>query len=137
MVRKYGFYYRYDTPQALKVLGQLWKVVCLRMNLFTPTKKPIGWSQDGAGRRKRIYDTPTTPLDRLLESGTLSRPQMQQLRQLRENTNPAELTRDILHYQNILTGLAKTPTEQLLAKTEKTRERRKNKLTTGIKTHAA
>ena len=37
-VRKYGFYYRYDTPQALKVLGQLWKVVCLRMNLFTPTK---------------------------------------------------------------------------------------------------
>lgn len=107
------------------------------MNLFAPTKKPIGWSQDGAGRRKRIYDTPTTPLDRLLESGTLSRPQMQQLRQLRENTNPAELTRDILHYQNILTGLAKTPTEQLLAKTEKTRERRKNKLTTGIKTHAA
>ena len=35
VVRKYGFYYRYDTPQALKVLGQLWKVVCLRMNLFT------------------------------------------------------------------------------------------------------
>lgn len=137
VVRKYGFYYRYDTPQALKVLGQLWKVVCLRMNLFTPTKKPIGWSQDSAGRRKRIYDTPTTPLDRLLTSGTLSRTQMQQLRQLRENTNPAELTRDILRYQNILTGLAKTPTEQLLAKREKARERRKNKLTTGIKTHAA
>lgn len=137
VVRKYGFYYRYDTPQALKVLGQLWKVVCLRMNLFTPTKKPIGWSQDGAGRRKRIYDTPTTPLDRLLDSGTLSRTQMQQLRQLRENTNPAELTRDILRYQSILTGLAKTPTEQLLAKREKAREKRKTKLTTGIKTHAA
>lgn len=107
------------------------------MNLFTPTRKPISWSQDGAGRRKRIYDTPATPLDRLLDSGTLSRKQMQQLRQLRENTNPAELTRDILRYQNILTGMAKTPTEQLLAKREKTREKRKNKLTTGIKTHAA
>lgn len=35
VVRKYGFYYRYDSLQALKVLGQLWKVVCLRMNLFT------------------------------------------------------------------------------------------------------
>lgn len=107
------------------------------MNLFTPTRKPIGWSQDDAGRRKRIYDTPATPLDRLLDSGTLSRKQMQQSRQLRENTNPAELTRDILRYQSILTGMAKTPTEQLLAKREKTREKRKNKLTTGIKTHAA
>ncbi len=137
VVRKYGFYYRYDSLQALKVLGQLWKVVCLRMNLFTPTRKPIGWSQDGAGRRKRIYDTPSTPLDRLLISGTLSRTQMQQLRQLRETTNPAELTRDILRYQNILTGLAKTPTEQLLTKVEQAREKRKTKLTTGIKTHAA
>lgn len=56
---------------------------------------------------------------------------------MRENTNPAELTRDILRYQNILTGLAKTPTEQLIAKTEEAREKRKTKLTTGIKTHAA
>lgn len=105
--------------------------------LFTPTRKPVGWSQDSAGRRKRLYDTPTTPLDRLLTSGTLSRPQIHELRQLRENTNPAELTRDILRYQNILTGLAKTPTEQLIAKTEEAREKRKTKLTTGIKTHAA
>ena len=60
-----------------------------------------------------------------------------QLRQLRENTNPAEFTRDILRYQNILTGLAKTPTEQLLTKVEQARGKRKTKLTTGIKTHAA
>ena len=93
--------------------------------------------QDGARRRKRIYDTPTTPLDRLLTSGILSRTQIHELRQLRENTNPAELTRDILRYQNILTGLAKTPTEQLLTKVEQAREKRKTKLTTGIKTHAA
>nr|DAG41551.1 MAG TPA: hypothetical protein [Caudoviricetes sp.] len=62
---------------------------------------------------------------------------MQQLRTLRENTNPAELTRDILRYQNILTGLAKTPTEQLIAEREKARAKRKTKLTTSIKTHAA
>ena len=83
--------------------------------------------QDGAGRRKRIYDTPTTPLDRLLTSGILSRTQIHELRQLRENTNPAELTRDILRYQYILTDLAKTPTEQLLTKTQKdTRETKTN-----------
>ena len=44
---------------------------------------------------------------------------MQQLRQLRENTNPAELTRDILRYQNTLTGLTKTPTDQLITEREK------------------
>ncbi|MDU5268735.1 MAG: hypothetical protein E6167_06895 [Varibaculum cambriense] len=93
--------------------------------------------QDGAGRRKRIYDTPATPLNRLLTPGILSRTQTLELRQLREITNPAELTRDILRYQSILTGLAKTSTGQLLAKTEETREKRKNKLTTGIKTQAA
>lgn len=137
VVRKYGFHYRYDTPQALKVLRKLWKTVCLRMNLFTPTKKPIGWSQDGAGRRKRIYDTPTTPLDRLLDSGTLSRTQMQQLRQLRENTNPAELTRDILRYQAILTDLARTPTEVLTINMEQNHAKHKALLTQGIKTRSA
>ena len=81
--------------------------------------------QDGAGRRKRIYDTPTTPLDRLFTAGILSRTQTLELRQLREITNPAELTRDILRYQSILTDLAKTPTEQLLTKTQKIREKQK------------
>ncbi|WP_316075429.1 hypothetical protein [Varibaculum cambriense] len=46
---------------------------------------------------------------------------------MREITNPAELTRDILRYQSILTDLAKTPTEQLLTKTQKnTRETKTN-----------
>ena len=54
VVRKYGFHYRYDTPEELKVLRKLWKTVCLRMNLFTPTRKPIGWNQDSVGRRKRV-----------------------------------------------------------------------------------
>ena len=54
VVRKYGFHYRYDTPEELKDLRKLWKTVCLRMNLFAPTRKPIGWNQDSVGRRKRV-----------------------------------------------------------------------------------
>lgn len=42
LVRKYGFYYRYDTVEELAVLNRLWPLVNDRMNYFTPTKKPIG-----------------------------------------------------------------------------------------------
>lgn len=120
VVRKYGFHYRYDTPEELKVLRKLWKTVCLRMNLFIPTRKPIGWNQDSVDRRKRVYDTPATPLDRLLASGIRSRTQIKELQQLRDSTNPAELTRDILRYRAILTDLAKNPTEALTISTNKT-----------------
>ena len=46
LVRKYAFYYRYDTPEELRVLNRLWPLVNDRMNFLTPTKKPIGWGQD-------------------------------------------------------------------------------------------
>jgi len=65
LVRRYGFYWRYDTPEALILLNQLWPLVNDRLNFFTPTKKPIDWSTDTAGRRKRVYDAPKTPLVRL------------------------------------------------------------------------
>ena len=111
--------------------------MCLRMNLFTPTRKPIGWNQDSVGRRKRVYDTPATPLDRLLASGILSRTQIKELQQLRDSTNPAELTRDILRYQAILTDLARTPTEALTISTEQNHAKHKTLLTQGIKTRSA
>jgi len=72
LVRKYGFYYRYDTAEERVVLNRLWALVNDRLNYLTPTKKPIGYGTDRAGRRTRIYDDPATPLDRLLAAGVLS-----------------------------------------------------------------
>lgn len=115
LVRKYGFYYRYDTPEELAVLNRLWPLVNDRMNYFTPTKKPIGWGQDRAGRRRRIYDEPSTPLDRLLAAGVLSPAQQTELLQCRDRLNPAELARDIHRYQAKLIGLAKEKTDRLRA----------------------
>src|SRR5664279_4177657 len=71
MVRKYGFYYRF--------------------NYLTPTKKPIGWGQDKAGRRKRLYDKPQTPLDRLLAAGALAPAQERELIAYRDQLNPAAI----------------------------------------------
>jgi transposase InsO family protein len=40
VVRKHAFYWRYDTPAELELLNELWPLVSLRLNFFTPTKKP-------------------------------------------------------------------------------------------------
>lgn len=115
LVRRYGFYWRYDTPEALTLLNQLWPLVNDRLNYFTPTKKPIGWATDRAGRRKRLYDDPKTPLDRLLDAGVLSPTQEAELRARRERLNPADLARRIQTIQDRLTGLARDATLTLQA----------------------
>lgn len=119
LVRRYGFYWRYDTPEELLLLNQLWPLVNDRLNYFAPTKKPTGWATDRRGRRKRVYDTPKTPIDRLLAAGVLSASQEAELRAYRDQLNPAELARRIQSIQDRLTGLARDKTLTLEAATEK------------------
>jgi hypothetical protein len=113
LVRKYGFYYRYDTNEERHALNRLWKLVNDRLNYLTPTKKPVGWGQDNAGRRKRLYDKPQTPLDRLLASGALAPAQERELVAYRDQLNPAAIAREIADIQAALLTLAKDKTEQL------------------------
>jgi len=113
LVRKYAYYYRYDTPEELRVLNQLWSLVNDRMNFLTPTKKPIDWGTDRNGRRKRIYDAPTTPFDRLTASRVLSPAQITELTAHRDGLNPADLARRIHDLQQQLIRLAKDKTEQI------------------------
>src|SRR6476619_7288345 len=79
LVRKYAFYYRYDTPEERVVLNRLWTLVNNRLNYLAPTIKPIGYTSSSDGRRRRLYDPPQTPLDRLLATETLSRAQQADL----------------------------------------------------------
>ena len=119
LVRRYGFYWRYDTPEALALLNQLWPLVGDRLNYFTPTKKPVGYSTDAAGRRRRVYDRPRTPADRLLAAGMLSPAQQRELIAYRDKINPADLARRITTIQDRLTGLARDPTLALQATMDK------------------
>lgn len=73
LVRQYAFHWRYDTPEALTLLNQLWPLVNDRLNYLTPTIKPIGYSTDRNGRRKRVYDKPRTPFDRSPDASSPSR----------------------------------------------------------------
>jgi hypothetical protein len=115
VVRKHAFYWRYDTPAELKLLNELWKLVSLRLNYFTPTKKPIDYSTTADGRKKRVYDKPATPWQRLQASGIPDAQQLSEVAARIEDINPADLTRQINTIQMQLLDLAKGKTEALAA----------------------
>ncbi|GAB5008897.1 hypothetical protein MAHJHV63_33840 [Mycobacterium avium subsp. hominissuis] len=87
----------------------------LRLNFFTPTKKPVGYTTTAGGRRKRIYDSPATPWQRLQSSGVLDTQQLSNVAARIEGINPADLTRQINTIQMQLLDLAKAKTEALAA----------------------
>jgi hypothetical protein len=115
VVRKHAFYWRYDTGQELELLNRLWRLVSLRLNFFTPTKKPVGDSTTADGRKTRIYDKPAAPWQRLQESGVLDTQQLPVVAARIDGINPADLTRQINAIQMQLLDLAKAKTEALAA----------------------
>ena len=115
IVRRYGFYWRYDTAPQLTLLTALWLLVNDRHNFLTPTKKPIGWDTDGKGRRRRVYDTLATPFDRVLRSGVLTSEKAAELTAYRDSLNPAHIAREIDRIQQRLTWLAADKTRKLEA----------------------
>ncbi|WP_218929093.1 integrase catalytic domain-containing protein [Actinomyces bowdenii] len=112
LLRRYAFYYRYDTSEEREVLNRLWEQVNVKLNFLTPTRKPTGWGTDKAGRRKRLYDAPRTPLDRLLDTDALTKAQKTDLIAYRNQLNPAAITRRISELQDVLARLAKDKTDQ-------------------------
>jgi len=112
-IRRYGLYWRYDTPRELELLNTLWPLVCDRLNYFTPTKKPIGWDTDQVGRRRRVYDKPATPLNRLIGSQILSPDQEADLLAYRDSLDLLDLGKLIDHTQRQLAKLAAAKTRRL------------------------
>ncbi|RRD46784.1 DDE-type integrase/transposase/recombinase [Arachnia propionica] len=115
VVRKHAFHYRYDTPTELALLRELWPLVSLRLNFFTPTRKPIGYTTNKHGRRARIYDQPRTPWQRVLDTGILTPEQTTTIQTRLDGINPANLTRQITHIQHKLIEHAHDKTETMTA----------------------
>lgn len=113
VVRRYGFYHRYDTPAELELLNELWALVNDRLNFFTPTKKPSGYATDSVGRRKRLYDKPSTPYQRLLAAGVLSPAQEAELAAHKATLKPAAIAARINQIQQDLTRHAAGKTRRL------------------------
>lgn len=109
-VRKHAFRYRYETDTELALLNDLWAAVMLRKNFLLPCVKAIGWTTTNSGRKKRVYDKPRTPYQRLIDTGALDQPTAERLAALHADLNPASLTRKINTLQNKLIDIAATRT---------------------------
>ncbi|MDR7521037.1 MAG: DDE-type integrase/transposase/recombinase [Armatimonadota bacterium] len=94
-VRKLLGWDRYDSPQAVEAINDLYRnELRLMMNLFQPSVKLIRKVRVGS-RLKRVYDRPQTPLDRLLASGGGAPAKIAALQQLRQRLNPFALADEI------------------------------------------
>jgi len=93
-VRRQVGYDRLASKEAYALLGKLYPLLCLQLNLFRPIRKIVSKERVGARVLKR-YDEPRTACQRLLESGVLTATEQQELKQSLQTTNPAELHRQI------------------------------------------
>jgi len=110
-VRKHAFRYRYETDHEMALLNELWDLVMARKNHLLPCVKAIGWTQTKAGRKKRVYDAPRTPYQRLLDADVLDPRTRARLEREHAKLNPAKITRRITQIQQQLIELASARTQ--------------------------
>lgn len=109
-VRRHAFRYRYETDAELALLNQLWTLVMARKNHLLPCVKAVGWTETSSGRKKRTYDKPKTPYQRLLDTDALNPDTRTRLAADHDKLNPARITRGINKIQQQLIELAKNRT---------------------------
>ena len=94
-VRKVLGYLRYDTPEELMIMNDLYHhELRLYKNFFQPVMKLVSKERIG-GRIKRKYGVPHTPYQSLMESGQVSTEAREELKGIYLSLNPAELKRSI------------------------------------------
>jgi hypothetical protein len=94
VVRRLVGYDRYDRPQQVKLLNALYERYRLYVNFFMPVTKLIEKQRVGH-RVRKIYDTPKTPYQRVLDSPDVSNAQKARLRALYATLDVVSLRRDI------------------------------------------
>lgn len=102
-VRRLFGWDRYDTREQLEAMNALYTGdLHLMMNGFQPCVKLVRKERVGS-RIRRKYDTPKTPLDRLVESGHQT-PAAKRLQELRDATDPFKLSERIDKQLDALTA---------------------------------
>ena len=122
IVRRHAFYYRYELAE-LDLLNELWELVRVKANLFTPSKKPVGRANTRDGRPRRVYDRPVTPWERLKRldeedranggEGYIKPGHRERIERILAVTNPAELVRRVHDIQDRLEQAALPRTKRL------------------------
>ena len=105
VVRKHVGYARYDTPEAVALLNELYDRLRLMVNYVRPCAKLIEKTRDGARVRRR-YDRPHTPCQRVLACEQVPEAVKQRLREQFAAIAPIALNDQIVHLQRRLLRLA-------------------------------
>jgi hypothetical protein len=105
VVRRTVGYVRYDTEEELTLLNELYSLLRLMTNFFSPQMKLREKTRDGSRVTKR-YDQAKTPYQRLQEAGALTQRAEERLGALYLSLNPAQLQRKIGVIQKRLRILA-------------------------------
>ena len=101
-VKKFVGYLRYDAEKEKEILNDLYQnELRLYKNFFQPIIKLITKERVG-GKIHRQYETAKTPYQRVMESQEVLEKKKQELKQIYESLNPAELKRIIERKLNLL-----------------------------------
>ena len=103
-VRAYLGYNRLDTVAQTKSVNELYDLLWLYHNFFQPVMR-LSEKHFAEGRCKRIYDSATTPFDRLCRTKVLSPEKQDELLALRRSTNPVQLRNKIQDLIDKISGL--------------------------------
>lgn len=114
-VRKIFGYYRIDKPEAIQRMNNLYQhELCLFQNFFQPSFKLLKKERIGS-KRKRTFDAPKTPCQRLLESPGIPPDTKLKLQSLLASLDPFILQKTINQkirtIRNIQAGLRPTVTD--------------------------
>jgi len=94
-VRKLFGWSRFDTRAVVEAMNDLYRnELHLFMNLFLPSTKLLKKKRIGS-KVRRYYDTPKTPLNRLIESGKGDHAKIGQLNHLQAALDPFQLSKTI------------------------------------------
>jgi hypothetical protein len=104
VVRQQVGYARYETPEQLEALRQLYRVLRLYVNFFQPQMKLVAKTREGAKVTKR-FDRARTPYQRVLESPDVDDTAKDELRRRYLQLNPAQLKRELTACQGRLLAL--------------------------------
>jgi hypothetical protein len=101
IVRRTLAYYRYDTPEQLSLINELYDALRLYINFFQPVMKLSEKTRKGSHVTRR-YDFPKTPYQRLLEHPKVSEEVKVALQQQYGQLHLVELKRLINRLQSKL-----------------------------------
>ncbi len=103
-VRKLVGYARYSTQPMLETLNQVYRIHGLLLNYFYPSQKLLQKSRRGSKVIKR-YDTPKTPVERLLLHPAVSPEVKQKAQAIRDSLNPFYLAAEVDRLSKLLHSL--------------------------------